>query len=808
MAVGAVAAVAAPAAADDKPHRTNISDQPWAPTTLPAGPKVVYGTDDRIDIYEETNSDHLTWAASTCGLFNNSSLTQNSNGTFTIRTSSYNVCADEPFANQPTAAFCSGFIVGDDLIATAGHCFDSGDLNNVRFVFGFVMEDANTPVLVVQENQVYTGVQLIGRALQGGLDYAVVRVDRPITTPGAEPFSIRREGTIAAGAAVGVIGHPSGLPLKIAFGSSTVVRDSSNPGFFVANLDTFGGNSGSPVINQATGALEGILVRGEQDFIRDGGCQRSNVVSNTGGRGEDVSKSTSFMQFIPELISSNGDLRLDREAFRCDDTITINLTDSDMAGMGAVMVDVTATGNDMETLTLMEIGGTGEFEGTITISGASVVVGNGTLEALEGETVSVFYMDLQHGPESPDEVLATAIIDCTAPVVSNVEVINIGARVATVRFNTDETVSGRVVTGTTCGTSVTLSTFVDNTDHHVLVQGLLPLNPYFFSIEVADEAGNMTVANNAGTCFSFATAESTQYYTEAFTDTVPDLENSAVLFEPNGAGGYDICRESIAELPVSTAGSTTLFLTDDSSQRVQLESAAVFPFFGIDYAQFYVNANGNITFSASDGAYDPFTSVHFSVPRIAPCFTDLNPSAGGIVSYRQLGDRVVVTWLEVPHYRGGEVNTIQLEMFFDGAIRFSYRNLDVLPALVGLSAGTGVASDFSSTDLSTQEMCGSATPRFHTADTDEDFIISLQELLRVVQFLNLDGFHCDPDGEDGYSPGPGDQSCTPHDSDYNTRDWDISLSELLRLVQLFNAVGYEYNTDAGTEDNFVPIPNP
>ena len=48
-----------------KPTRTELSNVPWTPTTG-SEPKVVYGTDDRIDVYQETDPERLTWAASTC----------------------------------------------------------------------------------------------------------------------------------------------------------------------------------------------------------------------------------------------------------------------------------------------------------------------------------------------------------------------------------------------------------------------------------------------------------------------------------------------------------------------------------------------------------------------------------------------------------------------------------------------------------------------------------------------------------------------------------------------------------------------
>lgn len=95
-----------------------------------------------------------------------------------------------------------------------------------------------------------------------------------------------------------------------------------------------------------------------------------------------------------------------------------------------------------------------------------------------------------------------------------------------------------------------------------------------------------------------------------------------------------------------------------------------------------------------------------------------------------------------------------------------------------------------------------------TVDKDGDFIVSLSELLRVIQLYNTVGLHCaeEPgDTEDGYIPGPGlNHDCAPHDSDYNPQDWVISLSELLRAIQLYNAAGYHHCPIDNTEDDFCP----
>lgn len=91
---------------------------------------------------------------------------------------------------------------------------------------------------------------------------------------------------------------------------------------------------------------------------------------------------------------------------------------------------------------------------------------------------------------------------------------------------------------------------------------------------------------------------------------------------------------------------------------------------------------------------------------------------------------------------------------------------------------------------------------WHSADQNQDNIVSLSELLRLIQFFNSGGYHCAPGTEDGYAPGVGDAGCAPHASDYAGQDWEINLSELLRLIQFFNSGGY--HACEGSEDGFCP----
>lgn len=103
---------------------------------------------------------------------------------------------------------------------------------------------------------------------------------------------------------------------------------------------------------------------------------------------------------------------------------------------------------------------------------------------------------------------------------------------------------------------------------------------------------------------------------------------------------------------------------------------------------------------------------------------------------------------------------------------------------------------------------GSTGNQLHTADQNGDGRISLTELLRVIQLFNSGGFHCavpKNSTEDGFVPGLiGDRNCTPHAADYAPQDWLISLSELLRVIQFYNSGAYHACPDAGTEDGFCP----
>jgi parallel beta-helix repeat protein len=100
-------------------------------------------------------------------------------------------------------------------------------------------------------------------------------------------------------------------------------------------------------------------------------------------------------------------------------------------------------------------------------------------------------------------------------------------------------------------------------------------------------------------------------------------------------------------------------------------------------------------------------------------------------------------------------------------------------------------------------------PAVISADQNGDLLISLGELLRCIQIFNIQNYGCAAshgDTEDGYLPGPGHpQDCRPHLTDFAPTNFVITLSELLRLLQIFNSGGYFRCLGAGTEDGYCPL---
>lgn len=279
-------------------------------------PLVVYGEDNRHEVYEASEVNKLL-AKSTASMIAVTDMSidtalpeivklKQSTLTDWIQqdgNEDINFCEGTRYATQPNPSMCSGFLIAPDLIVTAGHCVEIENMcNDFSWVFDFNLDkDSKTAGLDIKPENIYKCKKVVSNTLSVilGLDHGVIQLDRAVT--GRLPLQINNATKVADNQAILVIGNPSGLPTKVADGSN--VRNNTNPNFFNANLDTFGGNSGSAVFNADTGVVEGILVRGEEDYVPNyfKMCIEVNFCDNDSCRGEDVSRMTS----IPEVAIQN-----------------------------------------------------------------------------------------------------------------------------------------------------------------------------------------------------------------------------------------------------------------------------------------------------------------------------------------------------------------------------------------------------------------------------------------------------------------------------------------------------------------------
>ena len=228
--------------------------------------KAIYGDDDRRETYEVDDPDMLRNVRATVALLSKNSAVPSqtewklAGDTLGVQ---QRLCPNERFHDQPAVAFCTGFLIASDLIATAAHCLVSPEQHQVLVAFDYELGGPGAMPLAIPASSLYHGTQVVARRLKrGGEDWAIVRLDREVLD--REPVQLSRT-PIAEGTPLYLVGHPSGLPKKVA--PMGYVFHNEAPSHFVTNLDSFQGNSGSMVVNWRTHEVEGILVRGSVDFV-------------------------------------------------------------------------------------------------------------------------------------------------------------------------------------------------------------------------------------------------------------------------------------------------------------------------------------------------------------------------------------------------------------------------------------------------------------------------------------------------------------------------------------------------------------
>lgn len=182
--------------------------------------------------------------------------------------------------NVSGVRWCTGTLISNNLLLTAGHCFDqmpddwtlpliNGTTNiippteiarNMHVNFNYQDDPNGNP----RPEQEFAILELLEYRLNG-LDYAIVRL---AGNPGATfGFTTISPNDASVGNMLCLIQHPQGVPKRIEAGPLTEFQ-----GNFVRynDIDTLGGSSGSGILLSPTGTIVGVHTNGGCDNVAFG----------------------------------------------------------------------------------------------------------------------------------------------------------------------------------------------------------------------------------------------------------------------------------------------------------------------------------------------------------------------------------------------------------------------------------------------------------------------------------------------------------------------------------------------------------
>ena len=214
-------------------------------------------------------------------------------------------------------------------------------------------------------------------------------------------------------------------------------------------------------------------------------------------------------------------------------------------------------------------------------------------------------------------------------------------------------------------------------------------------------------------------------FTESFSDRGNDLYGLTLTFSPDSSVAYyEACRNRVDQFPTDPNGGTYVPLWDDDFAEIILSDANVL-FYGQWYDRFYIGSNGYITFGQGDMQFESSLENHFDMPRISGLFADLNPPNDECISYRQLDDKVTVTFQNVPLWEDKDTTiSFQVEMFFvDGTICITWLDIAPTASVAGLSRGRGLPPVFFE-----QSNLNSYPPCWPWGDFNRDYCVDKNDL--------------------------------------------------------------------------------
>lgn len=271
--------------------------------------KTIYKEDSRLDYYSINQPEIKTKFKSVLGICNTSDF-QEAEDEILPLTKKYiskpfklksnpdvvvSFCTDgnikENFLNQYTLPYCTAVVYDSLRVITALHCLPGKKISDIQLIFDYYINydfEANEFLddHSYDQSTIY-GVSNVSYYNEND-DVAILTLDKKIPQSRIPEYDY--EHNYKKNTKVYTIGHPSGLPLKYS-GNGLIFKENRSP-HFDANLDAFRGNSGSPVFDEETNKIIGILLKGNIDFVfsKESQCIIPKIYEKNPFRGETILK--------------------------------------------------------------------------------------------------------------------------------------------------------------------------------------------------------------------------------------------------------------------------------------------------------------------------------------------------------------------------------------------------------------------------------------------------------------------------------------------------------------------------------------